>query len=84
MAWKESITCDICSIEKKEVNHWFLIYIELHQEPKGFMICSWEEGDWKTAHFHVCGVECAQKALGRHLTNAEIKTGMTKAMEEPA
>jgi hypothetical protein len=58
---KQTITCDMCGLEKGEVNHWYMydqsVYMALYP---------WDDDkrDWPSLK-HICGQECAHKALDK-------------------
>ena len=56
---REVIECDVCGKVKQEVNHWFVIRLE---------ISALTLNKWPVAHMcpdakHICGQECVQKFL---------------------
>lgn len=62
--WK----CDYCSITKGQANHWFM------RDVAGdvFILGQWDETEadnqllgGKPAYEHICGIECAAKALNK-------------------
>lgn len=57
--------CDYCDKLKGEANHWWLRWAGLN--PAGrFVLQPWDEAKASTEdHEHICGQECAAKALAK-------------------
>lgn len=60
--------CDYCDRAKGEVNHWFLLWVGVshHQPADAFHLIPWDDAKAQTKdHEHICGQECAGKALAK-------------------
>lgn len=61
---QQAITCDICGIEKRQTNHWFLV-----REESGELRIS----GWNSLHIllpgtrHLCGETCVHKLISQDL-----------------
>lgn len=72
--------CDVCGAVKKESNHWFRALVtklldgtavQLHAGPR-FSIVPWERSTGRPKlEIHLCGLECAHKAMDRALTEGQ-------------
>jgi hypothetical protein len=60
--------CDICATTKGETNHWLL----LHPQPLVFMLSVWSEEAAEGIQ-HLCGSECAGKALDRWMKSQSVE-----------
>jgi len=58
MAIATKVTCDVCGKEKQAVNHWWL----RTKSTSFFELVPWYDDDAATKG-HLCGQECAIKAL---------------------
>lgn len=62
---QQVITCDVCGSEKRQTNHWFVVY-----EESGELRTS----GWMSPHLlypgtkHLCGETCLHKLVGKFLT----------------
>ena len=64
MSQQVTFICDVCGKTKGDVNHWFQAWHD-----GGFQIQKWNDLDKGSKVQHLCGMECAVKA-------------MTKAMQQ--
>ncbi len=71
MAEKRTYTCDVCGAEKRETNHWFVIF----QRGEFQTIARFTAANLDTTHItpgtaisHVCGENCALKKTSEFLT----------------
>jgi hypothetical protein len=74
---RTSYNCDICGVERKEANHWFVAT----KDAVCFSIEAWDaaeiENDLDSMNaIHLCGQVCAHKLLDRFLV--ETSTTSTK------
>jgi hypothetical protein len=61
--------CDVCGMQKKETNHWFLI-LPVFKEGKSFTIAPWDnENATVSSVLHVCGEACVQKKVAELLVS---------------
>ncbi len=59
--------CNYCPSQKGEANHWFLRLPDL--EAPGFCLIAWDnETASQDGIEHICGRECAVKALSRWMS----------------
>lgn len=68
------ITCDACGAEKKEVNHWWLLFTEyVDADPdndlKKVTIEEWSMLRAEDADAHACGESCAHTLMSRWFAN---------------
>lgn len=67
--------CDVCGAQKKEVNHWFVVWIVPNINV--FQCCSAETYIEKYPawyiHTDVCGRECASKLFSRFLETGSLE-----------
>ena len=62
--------CDVCGAVKKEANRWLRAYE--HNPGPGITIVPWERSAVrKEDEMHLCGMECAHKAMAKALTEAQ-------------
>jgi hypothetical protein len=56
MAKLTSWTCDVCGVQKHEMNHWFVYHVG-----KTFELGCWDEAEelWG----HLCGEQCVLKKV---------------------
>jgi hypothetical protein len=65
MAKVDTYRCDVCEVQKRETNHWFVVSTEA---PGYFAVRTWENAGSMVkspSASHVCGLECATKLLAR-------------------
>lgn len=61
--------CDICNVQKKEVNHWFKGYVFHSGESPCVSIYPWESMKQELhGEIHLCGIEHAMQWAGRELS----------------
>jgi hypothetical protein len=77
MAIKTVITCDVCDQQKKDVNHWWTVYVSSGEKP-AFISFAGLEGEQRKEMRHVCGVEHAITMFNRFLNHGTLE------MESPA
>lgn len=59
----EPYTCDVCGVQKKESNHWFLARIDY--SGRCARVIPWSAVGAAAAEVvHLCGSGCAQRWLG--------------------
>lgn len=68
---RSSYSCDICGVERKEANHWFMAT----KDAVCLSIESWDAAEienWLDNEdaLHLCGQVCAHKLLDRFLAEA--------------
>ena len=88
MTWTESFTCNICGKSKKEVDHWWIAWVETVQpsdveeaKPK-FQLLPWSELMGRHPDvIHLCGAGCALKETERWMT-ATAEASREKAFEK--
>jgi hypothetical protein len=65
MAKIDTYKCELCSNQKKEVNHWFIVFLlkgEGNVLKPTLSILSWNETTAAMQHAqHLCGIECLQR-----------------------
>jgi hypothetical protein len=67
MARKETVTCDVCGAERKEVNHWFVLAFS--PEHGSVSVFPWDRATYYIKDGkHVCGQACAHKLLDEFLS----------------
>lgn len=61
MAITQTITCNVCGKQKREVNHWWVAY---ESQGVGFMLSPWNENLARNDIVQsLCGQECVIKAV---------------------
>lgn len=72
MSTASVVTCDVCGAQKKEVNHWFNIWIAGTR-----FLCSPAECELTIAGYctykDCCGLECATKLFQRFLAHGTLE-----------
>lgn len=79
MAIKTVITCDVCGVDKKDVNHWWSVWIadaSFHSRP-GVT----KEGSRHVQIKQVCGVEHALTLFNRFLNHGTLEMEAVKPPE---
>ena len=64
-------SCDVCKTDKKEVNHWFILYTgapdnrTLVDGTEYFVsICKWDDTEAsRPGRIHICGHACLMKKI---------------------
>lgn len=80
MSYSEQFTCDVCGVQKKETNHWFLFSLAPTTFPSpeifkgkldGYIV--FKPFDLERAknseYKHICGANCAQLILSQSLAS---------------
>ena len=70
---RSSYSCDICGVERKEANHWFMAT----KDAACLSIESWNAAEIENRlddedAIHLCGQVCAHKLLDRFLTESSV------------
>jgi len=52
------VLCEVCGIEKKETNHWYMV----GKKADKFLLLAWHEQSQRN-YRHVCGQQCGHKLL---------------------
>lgn len=74
----QSISCDMCGVQKREANHWFIAYKEAHE----IRISGWASPRCLSAGtVHLCGERCVHKFLSDFIAHAP--TVITQTVECP-
>jgi hypothetical protein len=61
-------TCTACKTEKKETNHWYLLFADDHEEDgPSFSVTTWSNVLAVAADACACGETCAHTLLSRWL-----------------
>ncbi len=74
MAKLISWTCDVCGVEKKEANHWFLCtpapYPSMAADDQTYLfgLYSWDE-EQAEGMGHLCGEQCVLKKVPEVMGN---------------
>lgn len=71
----DTFACDICAVQKKEVNHWFKGCIFLDKmRTRSIQISPWDS-EYPLAHEskHFCGVEHAIKWASKTLAEPDVE-----------
>ena len=64
---RQSISCDVCGAQRREANHWFVVY----EEAGEFRVSSWASSRLLSAGTkHVCGERCTHKLISEFLARA--------------
>jgi len=61
--------CDICGAQRRESNHWWLLLRDFCVrcgEPT-IKVLLWADCGLDHADYHLCGLECVQKAVSKEL-----------------
>ncbi len=75
---QQSFTCDICGIDKKEANHWFMAF-----EEKGTLkFGAWGALNRKRHVKHLCGQRCVHRFLDDFLAGHSTNEGPPDASAE--
>jgi hypothetical protein len=67
----QHFTCSICAIEKRDTNHWWIVFTSrparlIEDVPRTMEIREWNEFDAKAADaIHLCSEGCLAKQLSR-------------------
>ena len=78
---RQAITCDMCGIDKRQTNHWFVAY-----EQAGEL----RVNDWTSRHRlradskHLCGQKCLHKLVDDFMARSIASPAKTAAGEEGA
>lgn len=72
VSFDPKITCDSCGIEKKEVNHWFVIRLSLKVENFPEIIISSLSGPLQRDDYFVCGLDCLHKELSKLIQEMKL------------
>jgi len=76
---RQAISCDICGIDKRQTNHWFVAY-----EQAGELRVS----DWTSRHRlradskHLCGQKCLHKFVDDFIAKSLASRARTAAAED--
>lgn len=67
--------CDVCGVERKEANHWFLLWIDGHGIiADGFLIKTWNKNEANRDDVrHVCGQEHLNVLISRWIEEEQKK-----------
>ncbi len=57
--------CSFCDVEKRETNHWYLLFAKKAGDVAFVAISEWSEEDASQAGAAACGQSCAQKGISR-------------------
>ena len=94
---KQSISCDMCGVQKREANHWFLA----NQESGELHVSQWTSKNlFSPGTKHLCGENCLHKFLSEFLahslpfisaqqaadsagTSVDVEPGATQWMRSP-
>lgn len=71
MASKKSYVCDVCGVERKEVNHWFVLLDLRSAVSGGIAIRSFANGKDLPEAEHLCGQSCVQKRVDAYLVGLQ-------------
>jgi hypothetical protein len=67
MAEVTTYRCDVCGKLKQEANHWYLA----HANAARFVIHRWDLELNYDPKLHLCGMECAQKAMAKAMQEGQ-------------
>lgn len=57
---RQAITCDICGTEKRQTNHWFVVY----EQAGELRVSAWgTQGRLRPSTKHLCGQTCLHKLV---------------------
>src|ERR1035437_8850039 len=76
MAIKTVITCDVCGIDKKEVNHWWTVWLANSSFHSRVGVKEFSAPP-KDQRQHVCGVEHAITLFNRFLSHGTLEKEAT-------
>lgn len=63
----QSISCDMCGVQKREANHWFIAY----EEAQELRITGWASPRRLSAGtVHLCGERCVHRFLSGFIAQA--------------
>lgn len=73
MAVRRGYSCDICGVDRKEANHWFVAT----KDAVCLSIESWDAAEIENRldeedAIHLCGQVCAHKLLDRFLAESSV------------
>lgn len=72
MSQSLTYTCDVCGAVKREANHWFRVLVACRGVSVRFTIVPWGCGTGRQKQeMHLCGLECAHKAMAKALTEGQ-------------
>jgi hypothetical protein len=69
----DTYECDVCRVQKKEANHWWLASDHVFSGHGSFAVYPWSEKDFVEKEWpdlpliHMCGESCVQKKLAEFL-----------------
>jgi hypothetical protein len=64
---RQAILCDICGIEKKQTNHWFVAY----DQGEELRVSGWNSRNrLRPGSKHLCGQACVHKLLDEFMARA--------------
>ena len=74
---RQSIRCDMCGVQKREANHWFIAY----EDSGELRVGGWSAQQlFRPGRIHLCGENCLHKLLSEFLAHAEqVQTLQTAA-----
>lgn len=61
----DSYACDVCGVQKKEANHWWLVNID---EANTLLIMPWKADRVDDCQLHLCGEACVAKKVAEFLS----------------
>jgi hypothetical protein len=69
----DTYACDVCQTIKKDTNHWWLMWIDGHDDASFCGLPAMHAAPWNlrglaTAEFHLCGEACVQKKVAEFLS----------------
>lgn len=75
---RQVFSCDVCGMDKKTANHWFIIQL-VNDE---FRLSHWNESKAKRkGTIHVCGMEHAHRLMGQYASGGMVT--LTRSIEAP-
>ena len=64
--------CDVCGAGKLTANHWWRALVTRNGAAVRFTIVPWENFTGRPKlEIHLCGLECAHKAMAKALTEGQ-------------
>lgn len=73
MAVRQVVSCDVCNIDKGDINHWFTIRLRRDLDTLNLDFqCSAGVREMENSH-HVCGAACASILYQRFLSTGQLE-----------
>ena len=72
-------TCSACKAEKRETNHWYLIFADEVEGIQMFAVSEWDDAEANKASACSCGETCTHTLLSRWLATRTLSAPSTRS-----